>query len=318
MSAARRRHGRDVDGILLLDKPLALSSNQALQRVRRLFAARKAGHTGNLDVLASGLLPLCFGEATKVCQFLLDADKVYRAEFTLGRRTTTGDAEGEVLVVRPTTGIDRAALERAVASFRGPITQVPPMYSALKHHGQPLYRLALRGVEVERAPRQVTIHAFEVLDFAPPCLTVEVRCSKGTYIRTLAEDLGELLGCGAFVSALRRLAAGPFGLDSAATLEQLDALARSGPAALDALLLPADSALGSLPEVCLDAADAARIARGQAVELATAPPGGLLRLYAAAGFLGVGSTQGDGRIVPRRLFAQPESAAEQPVRAQTP
>ncbi len=300
----RRRRGRDVNGILLLDKPCGLSSNEALQRAKRTFDAMKAGHTGNLDVQASGLLPICFGEATKICQFLLEADKRYVSEFTLGQRTTTGDCEGEVTSSRPTEGLTLAAIEAAVVGFRGAIAQIPPMHSALKRNGQPLYKLAHQGIEIERESRQVTIHAFDVLSFDNPRLVVDVTCSKGTYIRTLAEDLGEVLGCGGFVSALRREQAGPYRLSAASSFADLDACGAAGAAALDALLLPVDSALGGMPRVELGDDAAFYFARGQAVQvIGQGSQPGLLRLYdATARFIGVGEMLDDGRIAPRRLF----------------
>lgn len=309
----RRQRGRPVDGILLFDKPLGLSSNQALQRVKRLFDARKAGHTGNLDVLASGLLPICFGEATKVCQFLLDADKVYRSDFTFGQRTTTGDAEGEIIAEASTAGLDAGAVRTAMAGFLGRISQLPPMHSAIKRNGQPLYKLAHQGIEVEREPREVRIDRFELLDFDAPVARVEVACSKGTYIRTLAEDLGAALGCGGFVSALRRVAAGPFHLDHACTLEQLEAFAADGADALDGLLLGQDSALTHLAQAQLGEDAAYYFARGQAVQTPRAPRSGLLRVYDIAGhFIGVGEVLADGRVAPRRLFQvqAPESQRE--------
>lgn len=309
----RRRRGRAVDGILLLDKPTGLSSNEALQRARRLFGAAKAGHTGSLDVLASGLLPLCFGEATKVCQFLLDADKRYRATFLLGARTTTGDAEGDVVERRSVAGLERATVERAVAAFRGPVAQVPPMHSALKRNGQPLYRLAHQGIEVPREERNVVIHAFDVLALDGARLEVEVACSKGTYIRTLAEDLGASLGCGAHVAALRRTAAGPFVLGDALSLERLAAVAGEGEEALDRHLLPADRALESLPGLELPAPAAQALRQGQAVRAPFAPAQGLLRLYDGDGvFLGVGEAVAGGRIAPRRLF-HPQAGGAAPI-----
>lgn len=302
----RRRRGRDLTGILLLDKPVGISSNQALQAARRLFDAAKGGHTGNLDVAASGLLPVCFGEATKVSAFLLDADKHYVSEFMFGRRTSTGDAEGEVVSERPVGELDSARLTAEMARFTGAIRQVPPMHSAIKHQGQPLYRLAHQGIEIERREREVTIHHFGLLDWQHPYATVDIRCSKGTYVRTLAEDLGEALGCGAHVSALRREGAGPFELDHAHTLGQLEALRDAGGlAALDACLLPMDAALAGLPEVRLSADAAYYLARGQAVFVPRAPAADLLRLYdGEARFMGVGQVQADGRVAPRRLLRQ--------------
>jgi tRNA pseudouridine55 synthase len=298
-----RRRGRDLSGILLLDKPLGHSSNAALQRARRLFDARKAGHTGNLDPLASGLLPVCFGEATKLCQFLLDADKRYVTELELGLRTTTGDREGEALETRPTAHLGRAEVEHALARFRGEIAQRPPMHSAVKHRGQPLYKLAARGIEVPRAERRVRVHRLEIVAFANPRLTLDVTCSKGTYIRTLAEDLGTALGCGASVATLRRERVGPFELAAAASLARLEALAAADRAALDAVLLPLDSALQSMPRVCLTDVAATCVARGQPVQVPRAPTAGLLRLYDAGNrLLGVGEILADGRVAPRRLF----------------
>ncbi|MGE0485745.1 MAG: tRNA pseudouridine(55) synthase TruB [Gammaproteobacteria bacterium] len=310
----RRARGRDISGILLLDKPFGLSSNQALQRVKRLFDARKAGHTGNLDVLATGLLPICFGEATKVCQFLLDADKRYCADITFGQRTATGDAEGEVVAVRPTEGLDEATVRRAMEAFSGWIEQMPPMHSAIKQNGQPLYKLAHRGIEVAREVRRVRIDRFELQRFERPLAEVAIECSKGTYVRTLAEDLGEVLGCGGYVSALRRDGAGPYRLADAYTVEGLEQrLADGGHAALDALLLDQDTALEHLPRTELGDDAAWYFGRGQAVQATSAPRDGLLRIYDAAGhFLGVGEVLDDGRVSPRRLFHQqaPESQGE--------
>lgn len=292
-----------LNGILLLDKPLGVSSNAALQSAKRLFGAAKAGHTGNLDVQASGLLPVCFGEATKVCQFLLDADKRYVSEFTLGRRTTTGDSEGETVYERATDTVTRAAIEDAIVGFCGPIEQLPPMHSALKHKGQPLYKLAHQGIEVERQKRTVIIHAFDVLAFDNPRLEVAVTCSKGTYIRTLAEDIGELLGCGGFVSRLRRERVGPYDIAEAWTLERLEGLAQRSEAELDRSLLPIDGALELMPRVCLSAESSFYLERGHAVLIPKAPTAGLLRLYDDGGrFIGVGEVLADGRVAPRRLF----------------
>lgn len=303
MSRGRRRRGRDLHGILLLDKPVGLSSNQALQRAKRLFDARKAGHTGNLDVQATGLLPVCFGEATKVSQFLLDADKRYTAAFRLGERTTTGDVEGEVVERRPVDAVDRRAFERAMAAFEGAIEQIPPMHSAIKRDGQPLYKLAHRGIEVERDSRTVHIHRFALTGWSPPLADVEVHCSKGTYIRTLAEDLGERLGCGAHVAGLRRTGAGPFDVADALTLESLQGLAEQGETALDGVLRPLDTALAALPRIALTEDAAYYVGQGQAVLVPRAPTSGLLRLYdARERFVGVGEVIEDGRVAPRRLF----------------
>jgi tRNA pseudouridine55 synthase len=315
----RRRRGREVNGILLLDKPVGYSSNQALQSAKRLFNANKAGHTGNLDMLATGLLPLCFGHATKVCQFLLDADKHYLSEFTFGRRTSTGDAEGETISERPTVGLDAAHVSAAMRRFLGVIEQVPPMHSALKKNGQPLYKLARQGLEVERSKRQVRIDNFTLEHFSDQQATVDISCSKGTYVRTLAEDVGESLGCGAFVSALRRTGAGPYQIGEALDLETLGKISQQGGfEALDALLLPIDSALKHLPELHLTAASASCIEQGQAVTVNAAQAFGNVRLYDSRGdFVGVGEILADGRVEPRRLLRthaterQRESAPEE-------
>lgn len=296
---------RDIDGIFLLDKPRGISSNAALQRVKRIFGARKAGHTGSLDVLASGLLPICFGEATKVCAYLLDADKRYASDFRLGAVTKTGDSEGEVVRLGSMANVDADAIERALAGFRGEIQQIPPMFSALKRDGQPLYKLARQGIDVERNPRAVTIYHLEATKIEGDLLSVEVACSKGTYIRTLAEDIGEVLMCGAHVSTLRRLQAGPYTLDDALSLDDLHEIsARPDPyTKLDALLLATDTALAALPDIHLSEESALNITRGQAVRVADAPHRGLVRLYRAGRqFIGVGTILDDGRIAPRRLM----------------
>lgn len=297
---------RDVHGVLLLDKPLGLSSNDALVRAKRLLRANKAGHTGTLDPLATGLLPLCFGEATKFSQDLLDADKTYEAVVRLGATTTTGDAEGDVVTERPVT-CDRAALDAAIDRFTGPIEQVPPMYSALKKDGRPLYEYARAGQTVERAARQVTIHAIAVLDAdfqgATPGFTMRVTCSKGTYIRTLAEDIGEALGCGAHLTGLRRTAVGDLTLDGAVTLEQIDAHPdESRPA----LLAPVDALLQRCVPVHLDAAAAGRFVQGQRIArrdlpAEAAPDEGMLaRVYADGQLLGVARMK-EGALRPERL-----------------
>lgn len=293
---------REVHGILLLDKPVRMTSNQALQAVKRLFQARKAGHTGSLDPLASGLLPVCFGEATKLSAYLLDADKEYLVTCRLGVRTATGDAEGAVTEQRPVPVLSRADIETALGKFRGEIDQVPPMYSALKHQGQRLYDLARDGIEVARAPRRVIIHALTLQACDAVSLTLAVRCSKGTYIRTLVEDIALTLGSCGHASALRRLALGPYGstfpMHTFAALQQH----RSGDLALDDLLLPADSAIGHWPEVRLGTDAAWYFTRGHAVVAPGASVQGRVRVYAPERFLGVGEVLDDGRITPRRLL----------------
>ena len=294
---------RDVHGLILLDKPVGYTSNQALQRVKYLFKAKKAGHTGSLDPLATGLLPLCFGEATKVSAFLLDADKQYRTVCRLGVTTTTADAEGEVIETLPVPELDDARIEAALDRFRGPIEQVPPMYSALKHQGQRLYDLARKGREVERAPRPVTIHQLHCLARTADTLTLDVSCSKGTYIRTLVEDIGRALGCGAHVIELRRVGLTPFEAPKMVTLEQIEALAEQGPEALDAVLHPADEALRHWPEVRLDADSAFYLAQGQAVFGPGLARTGWLRVYGPGDrFMGIGELQDDGKVAPKRLM----------------
>jgi tRNA pseudouridine55 synthase len=299
------RQKRSVSGILLLDKPRGVSSNAALQQVKRLFNAAKAGHTGNLDPLASGMLPVCLGEATKIAAFLLDADKHYRAECRLGVTTATGDTEGEVLAEKPVPVLSPRTIEPVLKSFRGEIQQVPPMYSALKYRGQPLYKLARQGQEVERQPRPVTIRRLTLLSYKDNLLTLDIRCSKGTYVRTLAEDIGERLGCGAHLTALRRLSTAPFDEADMVDLERLSRAAEQGAGALDAFLLPADAALADWPQVSMSPDTALWFCRGQAVWVPQAPVKGLLRIYSreeGRGFLGIGQVLEDGRIAPKRLI----------------
>lgn len=295
---------RDVHGIILLDKPYGVGSNPVLQRVKRLFQARKAGHTGNLDPLATGLLPICLGDATKMSAFLLDADKSYRTVIKLGVKTTTGDAEGAVVVERPVQGVDEQRIAQVLRRFTGVIEQVPPMFSAIKQNGQPLYKLAQRGIEVERKPRQITIYAITLLCLSDDLLEIDVDCSKGTYIRTLAEDIGEALGCGAHVAGLHRTRAGPFDATQMVTIDLLEAVAKEGLERLDALLQPMDSALAQWPDVLL-AEDAAYFVRqGQAVRVSQAPAGEWVKLYTRQrAFLGVGRVLDDGRVAPKRLVA---------------
>jgi len=304
MGRRRRPRGRPVDGILLLDKPLGISSNDALQQVKRLFQAQKAGHTGSLDPLADGMLPICFGAATKLSAFLLDADKHYQVRVKLGVTTATGDTEGEVLQTRSTDGVGRAEIEAVLPRFTGTIAQLPPMYSALKHKGQRLYKLAREGVEVEREPRQITIHAMQLGEVAGDEFELQVHCSKGTYVRTLAEDMGEALGCGAHVVALRRTSVGPYAGLTMFTLEQVREKAEQGLDALDGLLLPVDTALGEWPAILLNRDSAYYLKMGQPVLVPKAPTQGWVRLYEEDdAFIGVGQVQDDGRIAPKRLMA---------------
>lgn len=293
---------RPVDGVLLLDKPSGITSNAALQTARRLLAARKAGHTGTLDPMASGLLPLTFGEATKFSQMLLDADKVYEASVKLGIQTDTGDAEGKVLSARPVTVVDEAALRATLARFTGEIEQMPPMYSALKHRGRPLYEYARSGIEIERAPRRVTITELTLLAFGQDRFSIRVSCSKGAYIRSLAIDIGETLGCGAHLDALRRTRIGNFGLPGSATLETIEATAAE---ARKTLLAPVDALLEGFPKTALSANDAQLILQGQPLNLPGQgkSPGDCARLYGPDGFLGLGQWKEDGRLWPKRLIA---------------
>ncbi len=303
MGRRRRPRGRVVNGILLLDKPLGITSNDALQKVKHLFFAQKAGHTGSLDPLADGMLPICFGIATRLSAFLLDSDKHYHVRVKLGQTTTTADTEGEVLETRPTDGIGREQIEAVLPQFTGLISQLPPMYSALKHKSERLYKLAREGIEVEREPREITIHALELGEVEGDEFELDVHCSKGTYVRTLAEDIGEVLGCGAHVIALRRTGVGPYtGMDMV-TMEQVQEAALEGDEALDALLLPVDTALSDWPAVQLDADSSYYLKMGQAVVVPRAPTEGWVRLYEGADrFIGVGQIQDDGKVAPKRLL----------------
>jgi tRNA pseudouridine55 synthase len=294
---------RDVDGILLLDKPEGWTSNHALQRVKRLYRARKAGHTGSLDPLASGLLPICLGQATKLSAFLLDADKHYRVTAKMGVKTDTGDAEGRVVARGPDgAAFDRQALEAALESLTGTIEQVPPMHSALKHRGKRLYELARAGIEVERAPRAISIHELRLEEIDGDLVTLHVRCSKGTYVRTLVEDIAARLGTYAHVTALRRLGVGPFGGDEMIGIPELEALAERGTEALDAVLRPVDSAAAQWPSVQLPSDSAHYVLTGQAVMVPRAPTAGWVRLYAPGPrFLGMGCITEEGLVAPKRL-----------------
>jgi tRNA pseudouridine55 synthase len=298
-----KRIRRNVSGIILLDKPLGFTSNAALQKVRWLLNAEKAGHTGSLDPLATGVLPLCFGEATKFSQYLLDSDKGYETVMQMGQTTTTGDAEGEVLKTRDVT-VGRADIEAVIPRFRGEIQQVPPMYSALKRDGQPLYKLARAGEVVEREARSVTIGRLDLLECKGTRARLSVGCSKGTYIRTLVEDMGEALGCGAYVAELRRTQAGPFELAQTVTLEELEqAHAEGGNEALDRFLMPSDSGLQDWPLVVLSEHSAFYWLHGQAVRAPDAPQFGMVRVQDHnARFIGIGEVSEDGRIAPRRLI----------------
>ncbi|WP_020559353.1 tRNA pseudouridine(55) synthase TruB [Thiofilum flexile] len=303
MSHPRRPPLRPVQGILLLDKPLGLSSSQALQQARFLFKAEKAGHTGSLDPLASGMLPLCFGEATKLSAYLLDADKRYLTTATLGQVSTTGDKEGVLSDPQTVPLLSKDTLEPLLNQFRGEIQQVPPMYSALKKDGKKLYELARQGIEVERPSRSVTISDLTLISFEAQQLTLDVACSKGTYIRTLVEDIGQALGCGAYVSALHRVEVYPFNGQRTYSLDELRKLSEQGGLeALDACLLPMDVALPHLPSITLTEAQVAKVQLGQKVrcEQAAEP---LIKLYNEAGqFIGLGEINATITLQPKRIF----------------
>ncbi len=294
---------RQLNGILVLDKPAGMTSNRALQRVKGLLRAAKAGHAGTLDPLATGVLPICLGEATKVSRFLLGADKVYRFTAQLGVTTTTADADGEVVSRRSVPAFGEPELCAVLQRFAGPQQQTPPMYSAIKVNGRPLYELARRGVEVERKAREITIHAIDLVAFRPSQgeIEIEVTCSKGTYIRTLAADIGEALGCGAHIVGLRRLRSGDLGIGEAVEMEQLAAVVQD-PQALPDLLLPIDRAMAQIPKVPLARGKADLMQMGQSVRTPEQGLAGWIALYCNDRFIGVGEALGDGTIAPRRLL----------------
>ncbi len=321
---SRRRKGRELNGILLLDKPLGLSSNQALQRVKYLFNAAKAGHTGSLDPEATGMLPLCFGHATRVSGLLLDADKTYRVTGRLGIRTETGDMEGAIVEQLPVPALTFEQMQASIAPFRGQVLQIPPMYSALKVAGKRLYELARAGETVERQPRAIHFYRIDLLNFDGAFFELRVHSSKGAYIRTLIEDIGAAIGCGAVVTQLRRIGVGPWLVESPQvespmrdvplgnepqsrlwTLEELTELIKADEeSAINRVILPTDSALASYPVVTLDADSAFHIRHGHPVFVANAPQTGWFCIYGPDDlFLGMGEVLDDGRVAPRRLFA---------------
>lgn len=298
----RRRKGRNINGIVVLDKARGLSSNAALQEVKRIYDACKAGHTGSLDPLATGVLPLCLGEATKVSQFLLNSDKKYRARVKLGVRTDSGDSEGQVIESCDEFSLDRKTVEKALHSFEGEIDQIPPMHSALKVNGVPLYKLARKGETIEREPRRVKVYSIELTEFGADELELEIACSKGTYIRTIADDLGQLLQCGAHIIALRRTQAGVFTEQDCVDVESLRAEKESsGFDQIDQHLIPMDAAIADLPEVILPGITASCIKNGQPVLVRHLPEEGLVRLYEEEQFIGIGCINEDGMVAPRRL-----------------
>ena len=301
-----KRVKKPLDAVLLFDKPLELSSNTALQKVRRLYNAEKAGHTGTLDPLATGLLPVCFGEATKFTIALLDADKRYRATIRLGQRTTTGDAEGEVTETRP-VAVDEAQVLAVLTTFTGETRQLPPMHSAIKHLGKPLYEYIRKGETVERELRTVIIRELKLERLEGSELDFSVLCSKGTYVRTLAEDISEKLGCGGHLIALRRTGIGEFSLDDAHTLTQLEGMDDAQRAAC---LLPTDRLVQNLPSLELHEVQANRLAQGQRLGLSDSHPDGKRRLYTSGRFIGLGELEG-GRLTPSRLLSSVAKAAAQ-------
>lgn len=299
----RRNKGRNISGIVLLDKPFGITSNKALQQVKQLFRAQKAGHTGSLDPIATGLLPICLGEATKISQFLLSADKTYLARLKLGIKTNSGDSAGEIVQTRPVAVKKMAHVEKVLQQYMGVIEQIPPMHSAIKKNGVPLYKLAHQGIEIDREPRSVTIFDLQLISFEADLLEIRVHCSKGTYIRTLAEDIGEDLGCGAHICQLRREQVGPFTANSMNSMEQLETLAEQGLESLDHSLLSIDQGLMQWPEVKLTSDTAFYLQQGQPVFVPKVTERGFVRLYLNdREFIGVGEILDDGRVAPKRLM----------------
>lgn len=308
---AKRRKGRALNGVLLLDKPYEMSSNHALQKVKRLYFAQKAGHTGALDPLATGMLPICLGEGTKFSQFLLDTDKTYVVTAKLGIRTTTSDADGDIVSEKP-VNVSQEQILAAIDSFRGDSKQVPSMYSALKYKGQPLYKYAREGIEVEREARDITVYHLEVLRIGADEVDMEIHVSKGTYIRTIVDDLGELLGCGAHVSMLRRVSVGNYPRDRMVTIEQLESLLEQAKeqdvppsTLLDPLLLPMNTACGDMPQVYVDDMSANFLRHGNPVQASNTPLDGLVQVFTGdertAEFIGVGIIDDDGLVAPKRI-----------------
>ena len=303
MAKQRRRKGRSVSGIIVLDKAVGLSSNMALQEVKWLFEANKAGHTGSLDPLATGVLPLCLGEATKVSQFLLNSDKRYRARIKLGIRTDSADSEGQVIAECDEVNVSREQVEQALQSFKGETQQIPPMHSALKVDGVPLYKLAREGKTISREARNICVYELELTDFQGDEIELEITCSKGTYIRTIADDLGQDLGCGAHIIALRRLQAGAFTeADCVSTDALREVKEKHGMDRLDQNLIPMDRAIEDLPEVNLPSIAASQFKNGQSVLVRHLPEEGLVRLYEEEQFIGIGCIDDDGKVAPKRLI----------------
>jgi tRNA pseudouridine55 synthase len=315
---ARRRKGRPINGVILLDKPTGISSNDALQKVKRVYFAEKAGHTGALDPLATGMLPICLGEATKFSQFLLDSDKRYRVIAKLGERTDTSDSDGEVVETRP-VDVSLEKLEASIDKFRGESDQVPSMFSALKYQGKPLYEYARKGIEVPRESRKITVYEIVLHRFEGDEVEMEVHCSKGTYIRTIVDDLGEMLGCGAHVTMLRRTGVAKYPYEKMVTLEQLNELLEQAhrdevapKELLDPLLLPMDTAVEDLPEVNLNAELTNLVQHGMPVQVFGAPEGTPLRMTSGEEklFIGVAEVNGDGKVAPKRLVVFRDEAEQ--------
>lgn len=303
MSRRRRNRGRSINGIVLLNKACGLSSNAALQQVKKLYEANKAGHTGSLDPLATGVLPLCLGEATKISQFLLDSDKRYRTKIKLGERTDSGDKTGTIIQSIADFSVSEADIEKELAAFRGEIEQLPPMHSALKVDGVPLYKMARKGIEIEREKRKVTVYEISLLNIAEDVIELEIACSKGTYIRTIADDLGQALGCGANIVELKRTQAGVFREEDCKDIEALTELKmQGGLEVIDDQLIPMDQAIAELPEVNLPSLTASHLKNGQAVIVRHLPKEGLVRLYEEEQFIGIGCIDDDGKVAPRRLI----------------
>ncbi len=296
---SKRKSGRNVHGIVLLDKRLGVSSNQALQEIRRLFNANKAGHTGSLDPLATGLLPLCFGEATKVSAMMLNDNKRYQAVVKLGVMTDTGDSEGKVIEQKPVPDLSAMMINDCLNEFVGEIDQVPPMYSALKHNGRKLYELAREGKIIERKARRITIFELDLLDFTADTLTLDIFCSKGTYIRSLAEDIGHKLGCGGTILGLRRTQSGQFKIADAMTIEQYQAMS---PEQMNSCLLAVDEPLQDIPQIDLSIQQAILIRHGQQIECQAETVQGKVRMYSEQVFLGLGEMLMDGKLVPKKIF----------------
>ncbi len=304
MQKKSKKNFRDINGILLLNKPLGLSSNTALQRARHIFRAKKAGHTGSLDPQATGVLPLCFGEATKVSGYLLDSDKRYITTIQLGKTSTTGDTEGEILNNIPVGEFSDETLQAVLKQFTGNIIQIPPMFSALKHNGTPLYKLARQGIEIKRKERKVTIYELTLLERTKDTLVLDVRCSKGTYIRTLAQDIGDALGFGAYITRLERTEVSPFDCSKIYTLEELQKMAEQpDKSLLDKILLPIDSALSNRPKIILNKEETSRICNGLKVARRDIPDTPLIRLYQESGeFIGIGRFSSDKMLAAKRLM----------------